>query len=105
MSLYRALLYLYPASFRNEYAIEMCEVFRQRRLDAGNVLALLALWIETLFDIFGNAVRVHLDILAQDLRYTVRSSKAPQVSRSRRLSSPRWASARAPLRSPLRTTS
>src|SRR5579863_10139288 len=75
MRLYQALLHLYPASFRNEYGDEMREIFRQRILDAPHMLALAALWIETLLEIAGNALRVHLDILAQDLRYTVRSLK------------------------------
>jgi len=75
MRLYRALLHLYPVSFRNEYGGQMCEIFRERRRDAANPLAILALWIETVFDVAANALRVHLDILAQDLRYTARSLK------------------------------
>lgn len=75
MRLYQALLHLYPVSFRNEYAAEMCEVFRQRSLDASGPLAFIALWLETLFDVFANAARVHLDIFKQDLRYSARSLK------------------------------
>ncbi len=73
MRFYQALLHLYPASFRNEYAAEMCEVFRQRSFDAAGPLALIALWLETVFDVLTNALGVHLDILAQDLRYSARS--------------------------------
>ncbi len=75
MRFYQALLHLYPASFRNEYGGPMCDVFRERRREATNLLSILALWIETLFDVASNALRVHLDILAQDLHYTVRSLK------------------------------
>ena len=66
--MYRALLHLYPKSFRGEYESEMCSVFSQRLRDASG-FELLALWIETFFDVLFNAVRVHLDILGQDLRY------------------------------------
>jgi predicted permease len=76
MRFYQALLHLYPASFRNEYAVEMSEVFRQRVLDASGPLALIALWLDTLFDIFTNAARVHLDIFAQDLRYSARALRS-----------------------------
>jgi predicted permease len=75
--MYRALLHLYPKSFRGEYEGEMCAVFSQRRRDASGPLELIALWIETFLDVLFNAARVHLDILGQDLRYfgrTVRQS-------------------------------
>jgi hypothetical protein len=74
--MYRALLHLYPKSFRGEYEGEMCAVFAQRLREASG-FELIALWIETLFDVVFNAAHVHLDILAQDLRYfgrTVRQS-------------------------------
>lgn len=66
--MYRALLRLYPKSFRGEYEGEMCAVFSQRLRDASG-FELPLLWIETLFDVLFNAMRVHLDILGQDLRY------------------------------------
>jgi putative ABC transport system permease protein len=66
--MYRALLHLYPKSFRGEYESEMQTVFSQRRRDASG-LGLVALWIETFFEVLYNAARVHLDILRQDLRY------------------------------------
>jgi len=72
MSFYRLLLHLYPASFRQEYAGEMCAVFARRRRDA-SPLALPALWIATLLEIAWNAAAVHLDVLRQDLRYTARA--------------------------------
>jgi predicted permease len=70
--MYRTLLHLYPKSFRGEYESEMCAVFAQRLRDASG-FGLLALWIETFFDVLFNAVRVHLDILRQDLRYVGRT--------------------------------
>jgi predicted permease len=77
MRLYRALLRLYPASFRAEYADEMCAIFADRRRDAGG-RATPALWASAVADVVSNASRLHLDILRQDLRYTLRTlSRAP----------------------------
>src|SRR5271155_3706211 len=66
--MYKALLHLYPKSFRGEYEGEMCAVFAERRRDASGFEVLL-LWIETMFDVLFNAARVHFDIFRQDLRY------------------------------------
>jgi predicted permease len=74
--MYRALLHLYPKSFRGEYEGEMCAVFA-RRLREASGFELLVLWIETFFDVLFNAMCVHLDIFRQDLGYfsrTVRQS-------------------------------
>ncbi len=70
--MYRALLHLYPKSFRGEYESEMCSVFSRRLRDASG-FGLLILWIETFFDVLFNSVHVHLDILRQDLRYVGRT--------------------------------
>jgi len=72
MRFYNALLFLFPKSFRLEYAGEMRSIFRRRRADAAGLGDLCALWIETLLDVIPNAVRVHADILRQDLRFTSR---------------------------------
>jgi predicted permease len=61
LSLYRALLRLYPKSFRAEYGAEMIAVFA--RDPNGRALV----------DTIVNAGRVHLDILQQDLKYALRS--------------------------------
>jgi putative ABC transport system permease protein len=73
MSVYKALLHLYPASFRAEYGAEMCAIFARRRRDAAGPPAVAVLWAATFFDVLFNAAAVHWDILRQDLRYTVRS--------------------------------
>jgi putative ABC transport system permease protein len=70
--LYSALLRAYPASFRAEYGEEMRAIFDQKRRRTAALLIPL-LWVETLFEILANALRVHLDILGQDLRYAARS--------------------------------
>jgi putative ABC transport system permease protein len=71
--LYRALLWLYPASFRAEYGAEMSAVFADRRRESGGPLAVLLLWLDTATDVIRNALLAHWDILRQDLRYVTRS--------------------------------
>lgn len=63
MRLYRALLHLYPASFRAEYAEEMCAVIARRQTSRAAAIG----------DVLRNAPAAHWDILRQDLRHTVRT--------------------------------
>jgi putative ABC transport system permease protein len=73
MRFYSALLHFYPASFRAEYGEEMRAIYRARRRDAENPLAILTLWVSVFFETLLNAAAVHGDILRQDLRFTVRT--------------------------------
>ena len=73
MRCYRALLRLYPASFRSEYGDEMYAIFARRRRQADGPIAVLALWLEAIADVIVNAARVHLELLRQDIAYTVRT--------------------------------
>ena len=73
MRLYRVLLHLYPASFRNEYGDEMAGLFAGRRRDASWPLGVPALWLGILWEVMANAAAVHADILRQDLRQTARA--------------------------------
>jgi predicted permease len=72
MLFYRALLRLFPRSFRAEYGAEMTKDFA-REWQAANGVGAITLLASTLIDVFANAMRVHVDILIQDLRYAVRS--------------------------------
>ena len=72
MRLYRALLHLYPASFRAEYGEEMAAIFR-RSLRERSPLQWPVLWFGALLEILGNAAAVHWDLFRQDLRYTART--------------------------------
>ena len=72
MRAYNLLLRLYPASFRNEYGEEMRLLFARRRRDVTGPGSVLLLYLQTIAEILGNAVLVHLDLLGQDLRYTAR---------------------------------
>ena len=71
--MYRWLLRLYPASFRNEYGREMATVFARERRDTPTALGMAALWLRAIADTCVNAGGIHWDILTQDLRYTLRT--------------------------------
>ena len=73
MRLYRALLHLYPAGFRAEYAEDLCALFALRRAQASNPFAVLALWLEAIADTCSSAVPAHWDILRRDLAWSARS--------------------------------
>lgn len=70
--LYKALLALYPASFRREYRHEMLAVFAERAARAGP-LARVGLLLEAVAGELPNALAAHWEILRQDLRYTART--------------------------------
>lgn len=70
--LYRALLRLYPASFRAEYGDEMAEVFA--RACAGTTgPGRVACFLSAVPHEVVNALALHWSILIQDLRYTART--------------------------------
>lgn len=103
MRFYRALLYLYPKSFRLEYGAEILSVIAERRVLAGPG-GRLALAAETVVDTMTNALRIHVDILLQDLRYTVRTLRRSPALRSPPSCSPHSVSARRRLPSQWRIT-
>jgi predicted permease len=72
--LYRVLLRCYPAEFRDEYAREMTQAFR----DESRVAPASRLWADLVADLFFTAPKEHVHVLLQDLRYTARMMwKAP----------------------------
>jgi putative ABC transport system permease protein len=71
--MYRWLLRLYPASFRNEYGREMAAVFARERRDTRTALGMAALWMRAITDTCISAAGIHWDILTQDLRYALRT--------------------------------
>src|SRR5262249_60522450 len=72
MRFYRALLRLYPAPFRVEYADEMMRVFEQRRRDAHGFTGVLGMWLALLADTIVSAAQTHWDISRQDVAYSLR---------------------------------
>src|SRR5262245_30277449 len=73
MRLYKALLHLYPSSFRKEYEEELVQIFRERRMRIYNPLSIAYLWLSGIVDVVFNAACAHWEILRQDLRYTTRT--------------------------------
>lgn len=73
MRLYRALLSLYPQSFRAEYGGEMCAVFQQRLSAAEGVPGRALAWAAGVADVVVNAAAVHWELTRHDLRFTARS--------------------------------
>ncbi len=73
MRFYRALLWLYPQSFRAEYGEELSNVFAARFASHSGVLATLEIAFAAVHDVVPNAIATHWDILRQDLRYTARA--------------------------------
>jgi putative ABC transport system permease protein len=66
---YRALLRLYPASFRAEYGEELLRAFADSTRGHGRVSATFA----AIGDVVPNALLAHASILRQDLHYTART--------------------------------
>ncbi|AHG91652.1 permease [Gemmatirosa kalamazoonensis] len=71
---YRALLWLYPKSFRVEYGAELAHTFEESTRGRSRLAAHLA----AIGDVVPNAMLAHGTVLRQDLRYAVRA-----MSRSR----------------------
>ncbi len=67
--LYRALLRLFPSSFRTEYGAELVRTFEESLRDRGPVSSMLA----AVADVVPNAAMAHGRILRQDLGYAVRT--------------------------------
>ena len=72
MRFYRALLHLYPRSFRAEYGDELATVFATHRRDARGLLGAIQTWMLAIADVVPNALAVHADILVADLRLALR---------------------------------
>ena len=69
MRFYRALLRLYPESFRADYAAELGRTFDENVHNRGRISAMIA----AVADVVPNALAVHWTILLQDLRFTART--------------------------------
>ena len=67
MKLYAALLWLYPASFREEYGREMRAIFARRWREAPRAVNRTALLVGACLDVLRHAPAAHVDILRQDI--------------------------------------
>lgn len=79
--LYRALLHLYPARFREEYGGPLEQQFVDEYDDAGSGAARAVFWLRLLKDVTISLPREFARELRQDLRYSVRTyAQRPLVS-------------------------
>jgi predicted permease len=82
VTVYRALLWAYPAPFRREYGREMAGAFgaelADARLEAG-WRGTTSTWARALRDLIPTAIREHRHVLSQDLRHAVRILVASPV--------------------------
>jgi predicted permease len=77
--LYRALLYCYPAAFRQEYGNQMLLMFAEQLSQArrtGGRLEAAALWLNAAVDALTIAPKEHCHVILQDLRYALRTMAA-----------------------------
>jgi predicted permease len=77
-TVYRALLYCYPASFRAEYGREMQRTFdaELREARTAGALAGVGAWGRALRDLLPTAFREHRHVLTQDIRHALRVLRA-----------------------------
>jgi hypothetical protein len=71
--IFRALLKLLPGDLRGDHGDEMESTFRAERRETRG-LQLARLWAATVGDIFRTAPAEHLDVLARDARFALRTS-------------------------------
>ena len=75
-AIYRALLYCYPAAFRQEHGNQMLLMFAEQLGEArrtGGLLEQAALWIHATLDALTVAPKEHCHVIVQDLRYAWRT--------------------------------
>ena len=78
--LYRKLLRLYPASFRDEYETPMDRQFRDERREAQSWNAHARLWVHAIYDVAASAPRELVRELGQDLRFALRTYRKRPLS-------------------------
>jgi predicted permease len=74
-AVYRALLWCYPAEFREEYGNQMEGAFAAQLRDArqhDSGFAVAAIWTRALFDLLPTAFSEHHHVIRQDLRHAIR---------------------------------
>jgi hypothetical protein len=72
LRLYRWLLRLYPAGFREQYRVAMQQQFRDDYAEVQDSRDLLRLWARAVGDVFRTAPRQFASEIAQDVRFATR---------------------------------
>ena len=73
--IFRLLLRCYPKEFRDDYAAEMTQVFRDQLTDDPRARD----WIDLAVDTARSAPREHVYVLTNDLRYALRTLRRSPV--------------------------
>jgi predicted permease len=73
MKFYRALLHLYPSSYRAEYGDEMAGIAEQELRRRSGFASKAVFWLAMFLEVFSNAAAVHWQIARRDLKYSLRS--------------------------------
>jgi putative ABC transport system permease protein len=72
LRLYRGLLILYPAEFRDEYGREMCLAFADQWREQGSAAGRALVWIHAALGVLAEAPKEHYHVMMQDLRHAIR---------------------------------
>src|ERR1041385_3428153 len=72
LRLYRGLLILYPAEFRDEYAREMCLALADRWREQQTSIGRTLVWIHAAIGVLAEAPKEHWHFMMQDLRHAFR---------------------------------
>ena len=81
IALYRALLWLYPASFRAEYAGEMIALFARQWRQQPGLRSRASLCLRELAGALRDAPALHVEILRHDIKFALRAlRRAPAFS-------------------------
>ncbi len=70
--LYRGLLILYPAEFRDEYGRELCLALLDRCREQRSRAGLLLVWIHAAIGVLAEAPKEHYYVMLQDIRHALR---------------------------------
>src|SRR5262245_6193225 len=71
-ALFGAVLHLYPASYREEYASEMALVLMDRLRDEHHAAARVVVYLSAIASVLADAPKQHALVLTQDLRLALR---------------------------------
>jgi predicted permease len=72
LAMFRALLWLYPGEFRDEYGREMALVFANRYRNAANGWERVLLWAEAVAGVIFHAPKEHFYLILRDFQYALR---------------------------------
>jgi putative ABC transport system permease protein len=83
LKIFRGLLCLYPAEFREHFGSEMCQVLADRLREERGVGSALAAWCAAAAGVLIHAPEEHLLMIGQDIKYawrTMRHEKLPAIA-------------------------